>query len=32
MGTWGVAWSTLPMWEKTRGEYTVLPNFVFVAN
>jgi hypothetical protein len=19
MGTWGVAWSTLPMWEKTRG-------------
>lgn len=21
MGTWGVAWSTLPMWEKTRGMF-----------
>lgn len=32
MGTWGVAWSTLPMWEKTRGEYTVLSKFNFVAD
>jgi hypothetical protein len=23
MGTWGVAWSTLPMWEKTRGKSTL---------
>jgi hypothetical protein len=22
MGTWGVAWSTLPMWEKTRGGWS----------